>query len=114
MLARLAPESAPDLDAEVEQCRRHGGTPLAQLPERCRATVCGCLRSVTVRPRQTSCQLEAELFDGTGTLRLVWVGRESITGIEPGRRLRARGTVSSRDGARVMYNPSYEMISEDQ
>ncbi len=109
----MSPEPEPDHTAELQRCQRFGGTPLVELPARCRATVCGCLRSVTVRPRESSCQLEAELFDGSGTLRLVWVGREAIAGIEPGRRLRAHGTVSSCEGARVMYNPSYEMIPED-
>ncbi len=93
---------------------RHGGTPVASLPDRCRATVCGCLTSVTVKPKESSCCVEAELFDGSGNVLLRWIGRTAIAGIEPGRRLRAQGTLSSCDnGARVIYNPTYELLPDD-
>lgn len=97
---------------QAETSGRLGGTPVRSLPDRCRATLCGTLRSVTVQPAATSCTVEAELFDGSGTVRLRWIGRTSITGIEPGRQVRVTGTVSHcAGGDRVIYNPAYELLA---
>jgi len=96
---------------QAQNSGRHGGTPLESLPNRCRATLCGTLRSVTVDPSATCCTVEAELFDGSGTVRLRWIGRESIAGIEPGRQVRVTGTISHcSGGTRLMYNPAYELL----
>lgn len=100
-------------DRQAEATGRMGGTPLTSLPGRCRATVCGTLRSVTVEPSATTCTVEAELFDGSGSVRLRWIGRQSIAGIEPGRQVKVTGTVSRcSDGARVIYNPAYELLPQ--
>ena len=53
--------------------------------------------------------LEAELFDGSGSLTLVWLGRRRIPGIEPGRTVTARGRFAAVEGKRVIYNPWYEL-----
>jgi hypothetical protein len=96
---------------QAEASGRLGGTPVVELPGRCRATLCGTLRSVTVDPAPTSCHLEAELFDGSGSVRLRWIGRSGIPGVEPGRQVRVTGTVSRcEDGSRVIYNPAYELL----
>ncbi len=93
--------------------RAAGGEELDSLPSRCHATVCGVLRSVTVRPTEFSCSLEAELCDGTGTVDLIWLGRTSVPGIEPGRALRVDGAISDRGGRRVVYNPTYHLLPAD-
>jgi DNA/RNA endonuclease YhcR with UshA esterase domain len=67
------------------------------------------LRSVVLRPRQGVQALEAELYDGSGTVDLVWLGRREIAGIDPGRRLKVEGLVCTRDGRRSMFNPRYEL-----
>jgi hypothetical protein len=64
---------------------------------------------VTFRPRRGVPALEAELYDGTGAVQLVWLGQRRIAGIEPGRRLRAAGFVSECGGRPVVYNPRYEL-----
>lgn len=74
-------------------------------------TVTGRLRSVVYTPRETVPTLEAELFDGSGSVTLVWLGRRRIPGIEPGRSLTARGRFASFDGRQVIYNPWYELCS---
>ncbi|GIG29941.1 OB-fold nucleic acid binding domain-containing protein [Cellulomonas marina] len=84
-------------------------TPVHDLPDRCRATVSGVVRAVTLRPREGVPAVEAELYDGSGTLVLVWLGRREIAGIEPGRRLRVEGMACEKGGRRVMYNPGYEL-----
>lgn len=72
-------------------------------------TVTGRLRSVVYTPRTNLPALEADLYDGSGTVTLVWLGRRRIPGVEPGRLLTARGRLALRDGQLVLYNPYYEL-----
>jgi hypothetical protein len=72
-------------------------------------TVLGRLRSVELSPRDAVATLEAELFDGTEGVTLVWLGRRRIPGIEPGRTIKAQGRIAMRDGQKVLYNPYYEL-----
>ncbi len=72
-------------------------------------TVCGRVRSVELSPRDAVATLEAELFDGTEGVTLVWLGRRRIPGIEPGRTIMAQGRIAMRDGQKVLYNPYYEL-----
>ena len=60
---------------ERAETRRQGTTEVADLVDRRRALVSGVLRSVTLRPRKGVLALEAGLYDGSGTLDLVWLGR---------------------------------------
>lgn len=104
--------SESDLAAQEAQVAavRNGGTPCGDLATRSKACVCGTLRSVTLRPRGGVPALEAELFDGSGSVSLVWLGRRRIAGVEPGRRVKARGLVADDDGQRVIFNPVYELL----
>ncbi|MCG5213949.1 OB-fold nucleic acid binding domain-containing protein [Streptosporangium sp. KLBMP 9127] len=107
---RLATSQA-ELEAEElqEDLDRHGATPIASCAERRRFCVAGTLRTVTLRPRGGAPALEAELYDGSDVIDLVWLGRRKIIGIEPGRLVRAEGLVSLQDGRKVMFNPRYEL-----
>ncbi|MEU9608254.1 OB-fold nucleic acid binding domain-containing protein [Streptomyces sp. NPDC048057] len=91
-------------DAQVSGCTR-----IADCGDRQIVRVTGTLRTVTLRPRAGVPALEAELFDGTEPLDVVWLGRRSIAGIEPGRRLIASGRISMSHGRRVLFNPKYEL-----
>jgi len=71
--------------------------------------VAGTLQAVVLRPLAGVPTLEAELYDGTGTVTLVWLGRRRIRGIDPGRSLVARGRLTERDGKRTVYNPVYDL-----
>lgn len=95
---------------EVERSTAMGGTLCSQLSDRSRTRVCGVLRTVTLRPRAGVPALEAEVFDGSGTLSVIWLGRRAIAGVEPGRRVVVEGLVSRHDGHPVMYNPSYQLV----
>ncbi len=104
--------SQAEIEADEERAaaaRSSGCTPVADLRDRARARVTGVLRSVTLRPREDVPALEAELYDGTGTIDLVWLGRREIHGVEPGRRLRAEGLVCLVDGRRTVFNPRYDL-----
>jgi hypothetical protein len=72
-------------------------------------TVSGRLRTVVYTPRTNLPTLEADLYDGSDVVTLVWLGRRHIAGIEPGRALTARGRVAIRDDRKVIYNPFYEL-----
>ena len=97
---------ADDLSRRVEQA---GATKAVDCASGQEVTVLGRLRSVELCPRAAVATLEAELFDGTEGVTLVWLGRRRIPGIEPGRTLRARGRIALRDGHKVLYNPYYEL-----
>jgi hypothetical protein len=113
MLDRLADISASQEDLESEELREEtettGCTRISDSGDRQIVTVTGTLRTVTLRPRAGVPALEAELFDGSGVLDVVWLGRRSIVGIEPGRRLIASGRVSMSRGRKVLFNPKYEL-----
>lgn len=72
-------------------------------------TMVGRLRSVELSPKDAAATLEAELFDGTDGVTLIWVGRRRIPGIEPGRRIKVRGRMAIRNNRKVLYNPYYEL-----
>lgn len=83
---------------------------IAEAPDRDLVRLRGTLRTVTLRPRGGVPALEAELFDGTGTLTIVWLGRRRIGGITPGRSLQVQGRIGVHEGVRTLYNPRYELM----
>jgi hypothetical protein len=90
---------------------RAGCIPINDAPDRDLVTVQGTLRTVTLRPRGGVPALEAELYDGSGTITVLWLGRRRIAGIFPGRSIRVTGRIGVHDGARLMYNPRYDLRS---
>jgi hypothetical protein len=115
LLRRTLHRLSADTDAlDSQELQKHvadrGAQPVARCPNRERVAVHGVLRTVTLRPRGGIPSLEAQLFDGTGTVELVWLGRRRIGGIEPGRTLVASGLITMSDGRRTMFNPLYELI----
>jgi hypothetical protein len=106
---------AHDLDAEdlQRQGDKVGATPLASCVDRTPVTVFGTIRSLTIRPRAGTPALEAELVDGADVVTLVWLGRRTIAGIEPGRQLRASGRITTGEGRRLIYNPRYELLAPE-
>lgn len=83
---------------------------IGDAPDREKVRLRGTLRTVTLRPRGGVPALEAELYDGTGTVTVIWLGRRRIAGIGPGRGIEVAGRVSTQDGARILYNPRYELL----
>lgn len=111
---RLASE---DADLEADDLQREsaadGSTTVATCPERELVTVLGRVRSLTLRPRAGTPSLEVDLYDGSGTVTLVWLGRREIAGIAPGQQVRATGRITSNGNRRVIFNPRYELILLD-
>src|ERR1700692_5068781 len=58
-------------------------------------TVVGTLRSVEGKGKGCADGVRAELFDGTDTIELVWLGQRRIPGIESGRTLRVHGRLGT-------------------
>jgi hypothetical protein len=73
-------------------------------------TMVGTLRSVDMNAKGCAGGVRAELFDGTDTVTLVWLGQRRIPGIESGRALRVHGRLGTlENGAKAIYNPHYEI-----
>ena len=73
-------------------------------------TMIGVLRSVEANARGCPGGVRAELFDGSDTVTLVWLGQRRIPGIESGRTLRVRGRMGKLEsGGKAIYNPHYEI-----
>lgn len=114
-LARLGQrltKSEEQLEADelLEDSDRLGGTPIRDLADRQLAQVCGAVRAVTLRPRVNVPALVVDLYDGSRTLNLVWLGRRTIAGIQPGTYLTARGRVCYVRGVPTIFNPAYEIV----
>lgn len=104
-----SPPQVLDAEERQEEAVEYGGKPVGSCADREHVCVVGVLRTVTIQPRGQSPCLQAELWDGSGTVDLLWIGRRRIAGIEPGRVVRAEGRITKRDGRRVMFNPKYEL-----
>jgi RecG-like helicase len=72
-------------------------------------TVRGMVRSVTMRPRSTVPALEIELYDGSGSVSVIWLGRRRIPGIDPGRTIVVHGRLTCNADDPTIYNPRYEL-----
>ena len=107
---RLATSAKEHEAAELQKgCVELGAVPVKELPDRELVRVAGTLRTVTLRPRAGVPALVAELYDGSGSINLVWLGRRRIPGIEPGRALIASGRVTRDHEQPVIFNPRYEL-----
>lgn len=108
-----ASRAAYEASQERRRVARTGTTPVAACAPRSRARVSGVVRSVMLRARTSVPVLEAELFDGSGSLRLLWIGQRRISGVEPGRRMVVEGMVAAGDDGRpTVYDPRYELLAD--
>jgi hypothetical protein len=109
-VTRLATSAKEHEAHELQKgCVQLGAVPVTELTDREMVRVAGTLRTVTLRPRAGVPALVAELYDGSGTINLVWLGRRQIPGIEPGRAVIASGRVTRDHDQPVIFNPRYEL-----
>ena len=106
LTASEAELDAQELQRDSAKC---GAMPAGQCSRGQVVSVSGRLRTVAYTPRTNLPTLEADLYDGSDVVTLVFLGRRSIVGIEPGRQLTARGRIALRDDRKVIYNPYYEL-----
>jgi hypothetical protein len=93
-----------DMERKVQRCQA-----INAVHDREVVTLYGELKNVSLAPRAGTPSLEASLYDGSGMVTLVWLGRRRIAGIKPGAGLVVSGRVSCQDDQRVIYNPRYEL-----
>jgi RecG-like helicase len=85
-----------------------GTVRIAEAPVRQRARIAGVVKRITVRPAEGNEALEALVTDGTGELRVIWMGRRSIPGLTLGTKVVVEGLVADHRGERRVVNPSFE------
>lgn len=115
-LTRRLTEDLDQLDAEemAENADASGACRASDCARGDEVEMLGRLRSVDSCAKSSGASMEAEFFDGTDAVTLVWIGRRRIPGIEPGKVLRIRGRVGDRAGQKVIYNPAYELQGDTQ
>lgn len=108
---RLSRSSAAiERDELRKAANKRGGTPIDACCDRQVVQCCGTVRYTSLRPRTDSVPaFVVGLDDGTRTMQLVWLGRRSIAGVEPGVYLTAKGRVLHRRGMPTIFNPGYEI-----
>nr|WP_243836738.1 hypothetical protein [Paenarthrobacter nitroguajacolicus] len=98
------------------------------LPVRGRAVCTGFIESVTHQPPSEQPFFSAVVVDtlrqgdqrASGgkkpydRLRVIWLGRTRVPGIEAGVELRLNGMVTQVDGLPAMFNPRYEILSRQE
>jgi len=99
---------------DVEELTGEAANTGAQRAIDCRrgqeVTMVGTLRSVEANAKGCAGGVRAELFDGTDTVLLVWLGQRRIPGIESGRTLKVHGRLGTlENGGKAIYNPHYEI-----
>jgi hypothetical protein len=76
--------------------------------------VSGTIRSVTLKSLAGAPSLEADVYDGTGSVTAVFLGRRQIAGIQTGRSIVLRGRLTTSDDNRqTIFNPRYELLPSD-
>jgi hypothetical protein len=72
-------------------------------------SVMGTIRSVTIRPAGRAPGTDIEIFDGSGSVNVVWMGRRRMAGIQPGRGIVVHGRMTCTTDNPTIYNPRYEL-----
>jgi hypothetical protein len=85
-----------------------GTVRITDCPNRRRVKVAGVVRRITVRPVEGFEALEAVIYDGTGELTAVWLGRRVIPGLLLGSRLILEGVIGRDKRGLRMVNPIFE------
>ncbi|GAC1452393.1 MAG: hypothetical protein PVSMB10_09080 [Pseudarthrobacter sp.] len=101
--------------------------PVSQLPAKGRVLCHGFIESVTFLPTDQSPAFTAMVIDPEGQgagrgvgpgiekrLRVVWLGRRRVPGIEAGTEVRVEGMLTQSHGLPTIFNPRYEIISSQE
>jgi hypothetical protein len=105
-----APTEELDRESLREYCDALGLTPTTGVQPRTEVKVGGEVRSVRVVPRAGAPALEVSVNDGLGSVTAVFLGRDNIAGITPGRKLTVEG-IAARHGKRfLIFNPIYTLL----
>lgn len=103
--------STHQIEADELQARSRtlDATPISQAVLGEPATLAGTVHTVTLRPRHRVPALEAQIYDGSGQLTVVWLGQRQLRGVAPGRPIVVFGRPTRRNGRLMLFNPRYEL-----
>ncbi|MCU1516102.1 MAG: hypothetical protein JWQ75_823 [Pseudarthrobacter sp.] len=100
------------------------GVPVSQLPDKGRVACHGYIESVTYMPADQTAAFTAIVTDrddsrrgsptGKGRLRVVWLGRRRVPGIDAGTEVRLEGMLTHSQGLPTMFNPRYEILPRQE
>jgi len=88
-----------------------GSVRIRDAATRTRVKLAGVVRRITVVPLEGHEALEVLVYDGTGEITVVWMGRRSIHGLTLGTRLVVEGMMAEQRGERRLVNPSFEFAA---
>lgn len=115
ILEKLRGLSTPRQDHGAEDEQRvaaaRDAVPIRDVTPRSRVRVCGVVRAITYPAPGRGGSFKATLWDGTGTIDVVWLGRKSVDGMSPGIHLIAEGVAAKRGDTLCIHNPAYEVIA---
>lgn len=115
LLRRLVDLGRSDDDVAAGELREEslaqGCRPITSETDREVVTLAGRITAVTVRPRATTPALVAQVYDGSVSVQLVWLGRRRIHGIEPGAHVKVTGLLCRPNGVPTIYNPAYDLMA---
>ena len=124
MVPKLPRSAEPPQDGTAQPPR--GITPLGQLPDRGRIMCQGHIESVTFVPADRTAEFSAIVSEddaarpagpGQGRpprLRVVWLGRRRVPGIEAGAEIRVEGMLARGKDIPTIFNPRYEILSRQE
>lgn len=96
-----------------EQAEIRGSTLIEEIDRGKPIQVTGVVKSATVRPNTQVPTYEVEVFDGSGSLTVIWQGRKHVTGVEPGTRIEVEGRITFISGKPCLHNPVYKILSNE-
>jgi hypothetical protein len=101
--SRLAAEIKEWADSVPDSVR------IVDAPLRRPVKIAGIVRRLTVFPMHGHESMEAVVFDGTGQVLVVFMGRREIGGLSLGRRIVVDGVLGEQRGQVRMMNPRLEL-----
>ncbi|HYH75956.1 MAG TPA: hypothetical protein VD841_00410 [Arthrobacter sp.] len=113
-------------DSPQRPATPHGGAglPVSELPDKGRVTCHGYIESVTYVPADQTAAFTAIVTDSegpragsppaTGRLRVIWLGRRRVPGVNAGTEVRLEGMLTRSQGLPTMFNPRYELLSRQE
>jgi hypothetical protein len=81
---------------------------IGEAKPRTRVKLAGVVRRITIRPVEGFEALEVVIYDGTGEVAAVWLGRRSIHGLVLGSRLVIEGVLGKEHDELRVVNPTFE------
>jgi hypothetical protein len=87
-----------------------GRADLGDCPLRCRVRVAGEVTGLRVATRAGCPSLEVTVDDGTGRALVVFTGRRSIRGVDPGRGIVLEGVMRRERDKLTLINPAYTLL----